>query len=86
MSVADGVVTLILPYSGYGKLILVRSGHGYVYGYGGAESVSVELGDRVENGTALGTLGFSSALQSTSMFFTVWRNNQYVDPETAPRD
>ena len=84
-SVARGVVTLVLPYSGYGKYILVRGGDGFIYGYGGAERVSVELGDRVEPGTVLGTLGFSSALQSTSLLFTVWKNNRYVDPETAPR-
>ncbi len=84
-SVTRGVVEYVGPFSSFGKLILVRGENGYLYGYAGADRVLVARGDRVEGGTTLGTVGFSPAFESAMVLFTVWRNNRYVDPETAPR-
>jgi LysM repeat protein len=84
-SVTRGVVEYVGPFSSFGKLILVRGENGYLYGYAGADRVLVEKGDRVVGGTVLGTVGFSPAFESAMVLFTVWRNNRYVDPETAPR-
>lgn len=85
ISVTSGVVEYVGPFSSFGKLILVRSTNGYLYGYAGADRVLVEPGARVATGTSLGTVGFSPAFESAMVLFTVWRNNRYVDPETAPR-
>jgi len=84
-SVTSGVVEYIGPFSSFGKLILVRSSNGYLYGYAGADRVLVVPGERVSRGTVIGTVGFSPAFDSAMVLFTVWRNNRYVDPETAPR-
>jgi len=84
-SVSRGTVEYVGPFSSFGKLILVRSDNGYLYGYAGADRVAVSAGDSVSNGTVLGTVGFSPAFDSAMVLFTVWRNNRYVDPETAPR-
>jgi murein DD-endopeptidase MepM/ murein hydrolase activator NlpD len=84
-SVTDGLVEFVGPFSSFGKLILVRSANGYLYGYAGADRVLVSRGQRVDQGTILGTVGFSPAFDSAMVLFTVWRNNRYVDPETAPR-
>jgi murein DD-endopeptidase MepM/ murein hydrolase activator NlpD len=84
-SVTRGVVEFVGPFSSFGKLILVRSENGFVYGYAGADRVLVTKDERVEPGTILGTVGFSPAFDSAMVLFTVWRNNRYVDPETAPR-
>lgn len=84
-SVTDGVVEFVGPFSSFGKLILVRSANGYLYGYAGADRLLVAEGARVEAGTVLGTVGFSPAFDSAKVLFTVWKNNRYVDPETAPR-
>lgn len=84
-SVTSGVVEYIGPFSSFGKLILVRSANGYLYGYAGADRVLVAPGERVSRGTVIGTVGFSPAFDSAMVLFTVWRNNRYVDPETAPR-
>lgn len=85
VSVAAGIVEFVGPYGAFGKLILVRSANGYLYGYAGADRVLVSNGTRVERGTILGTVGFSPAFNSAMVLFTVWRNNRYVDPESAPR-
>ena len=84
-SVTDGVVEFVGPFSSFGKLILVRSANGYLYGYAGADRVLVREGVRVAAGTVLGTVGFSPAFESAKVLFTVWKNNRYVDPQTAPR-
>ncbi len=84
-SVTSGVVEYIGPFSSFGKLILVRGSNGYLYGYAGADRVLVAPGERVARGTVIGTVGFSPAFDSAMVLFTVWRNNRYVDPETAPR-
>lgn len=84
-SVTSGVVSLVGPFTSFGKLILVRAENGYLYGYAGADRVDVVLGQRVSNGTVLGSVGVSPAFHSARVLFTVWRNNQYIDPEHAPR-
>lgn len=84
-SVTTGLVEYVGPFSSFGKLILVRGANGYLYGYAGAEEVTVSPGERIVNGTQLGTVGDSSAFDSPAVLFTVWRNNRYVDPEQAPR-
>jgi len=63
----------------------VRSENGYLYGYAGADRVDVVQGDRVINGTVLGSVGVSPAFHAARVLFTVWRNNRYIDPENAPR-
>jgi murein DD-endopeptidase MepM/ murein hydrolase activator NlpD len=84
-SVTTGVVTFVAPFTSFGKLILVRAENGYLYGYAGADRVDVQQGDRVSNGTVLGSVGVSPAFQSARVLFTVWRDNRYIDPENAPR-
>ncbi len=84
-SVTSGVVSFVGPFTSFGKLILVRAENGYLYGYAGADRVDVVLGQRVSNGTVLGSVGVSPAFHSARVLFTVWRNNQYIDPEHAPR-
>jgi murein DD-endopeptidase MepM/ murein hydrolase activator NlpD len=84
-SVTSGVVSFVGPFTSFGKLILVQGANGYLYGYAGADRVDVVQGQRVENGTVLGSVGVSPAFRSARVLFTVWRNNRYVDPESAPR-
>ncbi|MEE8441199.1 MAG: M23 family metallopeptidase [Spirochaetia bacterium] len=84
-SVTSGVVSYVGPFTSFGKVILVWAENGYLYGYAGADRVDVVQGQRVSNGTVLGSVGVSPAFRSARVFFTVWRNNRYVDPESAPR-
>lgn len=84
-SVSSGVVSLVGPYTSFGKLILVRAENGYLYGYAGADRVDVVAGQHVSNGTVLGSVGVSPAFQAARVLFTVWRDNRYIDPESAPR-
>lgn len=84
-SVTSGTVAFVSPISSFGRLVLVQGENGFLYGYAGAERLNVAVGDRVEVGTVLGSVGFSPAFDATKVLFTVWHINRYIDPNTAPR-
>lgn len=84
-SVTEGVVSFAGPFTSFGKIVLVRSEGGYLYGYAGAESLTVQAGDPVEIGSLLGSVGYSPAFDAVKVLFTVWYRNRYIDPERAPR-
>ena len=84
-SLSTGTVISAGPYRGYGQVVIVQSANGYIYVYGGCETVSVREGDRVGPGTEMGRLGIDPITQKPQLFFRVYRNNTPVDPATAPR-
>jgi murein DD-endopeptidase MepM/ murein hydrolase activator NlpD len=81
----QGTVVSAGPYRGFGKVVIVQSQGGYLYVYGGCESLSVKEGDRVVSGVELGKLGIDGVSSKPQLFFMVYRSNTPVDPVTAPR-
>jgi murein DD-endopeptidase MepM/ murein hydrolase activator NlpD len=81
----EGTVVSAGPYRGFGKVVIVQAQGGYLYVYGGCESLSVKEGDRVVPGVELGTLGIDGISSKPQLFFMVYRSNTPVDPVTAPR-
>jgi septal ring factor EnvC (AmiA/AmiB activator) len=84
-SLAQGTVISAGPYRGFGKVVIVQVTGGYLYVYGGCESLSVREGDRVKAGMELGRLGMDALSDKPQLFLLVYRNNVSVDPATAPR-
>jgi septal ring factor EnvC (AmiA/AmiB activator) len=84
-SLTQGTVVSAGPYRGFGRIAIVQSAGGYLYVYGGCESLSVKEGDAVVPGTELGKLGVDAVSEKPQLFFMVYRNNTPVDPATAPR-
>ncbi len=84
-AISTGRVVYAGPHSSFGNVVLVQTGQGYVYVYGGQESIVVEVGDSIDAGAVIGAVGFSPSEGSAALYFSVWRNNSFVDPETAPR-
>jgi septal ring factor EnvC (AmiA/AmiB activator) len=84
-SLTQGTVVSAGPYRGFGRIAIVQSTGGYLYVYGGCESLSVKEGDAVAPGTELGKLGIDAVSEKPQLFFMVYRNNIPVDPATAPR-
>ena len=82
---ARGTVLSAGPYRGFGKVAIVQVEGGYLYVYGGCESLSVKEGDRVGPGTELGKLGIDAVSNKPQLFFMVYRSNTPVDPAKAPR-
>jgi murein DD-endopeptidase MepM/ murein hydrolase activator NlpD len=84
-SLAQGTVVSAGPYRGFGRVAIVQVTGGYLYVYGGCESLSVKEGDQVGSGTELGKLGIDGVSQKPQLFFLVYRNNNPIDPSKAPR-
>lgn len=85
VAVSSGKVVWVAPYRGYGTLVMVEASNGMIYAYGGNEATYVEVGDQVEAGTVLGSLGINPIEKTAKVFFFVYKNGKPVDPATAPR-
>jgi len=84
-SIFPGTVVSAGPYRGFGRVAIVKSEEGYLYVYGGCESLLVKAGDTVASGTELGRLGIDAVSGKPELFFMVYRDNKAVDPSLAPR-
>jgi septal ring factor EnvC (AmiA/AmiB activator) len=84
-SLSRGTVISAGPYRGFGKVAIVQMTGGYLYVYGGCESLSVREGDRVVPGAEIGRLGLDGAASKPQLFLMVYKNNTPIDPAKAPR-
>jgi murein DD-endopeptidase MepM/ murein hydrolase activator NlpD len=84
-AVAAGTVSSAGPYRGYGNVVFVLS-RGYIYVYGGNESISVRAGDQIVAGQELGKVGMDSNQGGPAAYFLVFKSGAAVDPASAPRD
>ncbi len=82
-AVSAGRVTFVGPYAGFGTVVIVEAPNGYVYVYGGHREVEVSVGEQVERGAPLGTVG--TVESEYEVHFSVWQDDSPVDPEDAPR-
>jgi murein DD-endopeptidase MepM/ murein hydrolase activator NlpD len=84
-SLTQGTVVSAGPYRGFGRVAIVQVAGGYLYVYGGCESLTVKEGDRVAPGTELGKLGIDAVSKKPQLFFLVYQSNTPIDPAKAPR-
>jgi murein DD-endopeptidase MepM/ murein hydrolase activator NlpD len=85
ISLTRGTVLSAGPYRGFGRVVIVQVDGGYLYVYGGLESLSIKEGDRVGPGAELGKLGVDAVSNKPQLFFMVYRSNAPLDPAKAPR-
>jgi murein DD-endopeptidase MepM/ murein hydrolase activator NlpD len=84
-SLTQGTVISAGPYRGFGRVAIVRAAGGYLYVYGGCESLSVKEGDRIRSGMEIGKLGIDAVSGKPQLFFLVFLKDTPVDPSSAPR-
>ena len=84
-SLTRGTVLSAGPYRGFGRVVIIQVDGGYLYVYGGCESLSVKEGDKVGPGAELGKLGIDALSDKPQLFFMVYKSNTPVDPAKAPR-
>jgi murein DD-endopeptidase MepM/ murein hydrolase activator NlpD len=80
MAVAAGVVTWAGERSGFGKLIEINHGDGYVTRYGHNERTLVSVGQTVKRGDPVGLMGSTGRSTGPHVHFEVLRNGRQVDP------
>ena len=84
-SLTQGSVVSAGPWRKFGRVVIVETAGGYYYMYGGCETITVNVGDRITPGMELGRLGINTVSEKPQLFFMVFRNETPMDPAIAPR-
>lgn len=80
LAAADGVVSYAGRDKGYGKLVEVTHGNGYVTRYAHNASLLVEAGQTVRRGDSLALMGSTGRSTGTHLHFEVLRDGRPVNP------
>jgi murein DD-endopeptidase MepM/ murein hydrolase activator NlpD len=80
IAVGDGVVTYSGDRYGFGNMVEIKHGNGYVTRYAHNQANMVAVGDRVEQGQTIALLGSTGRSTGPHVHFEVWRNGKAVDP------
>ena len=79
-AVADGVVSFIGQRTGYGNVVEVDHGHGYVTRYAHNSQLLKQVGDLVRAGTEIAKAGSTGRSTGAHGHLEVWKDGAYVNP------
>lgn len=80
VAVAGGVVTHAGKRSGYGLMVEITHGDGFVTRYGHHAEILVSVGDVVKPREVIGKMGSSGRSTGPHVHFEVLKNGKHVDP------
>ncbi len=80
LAVASGIVTEAGPRAGYGLMVEINHGNGYVTRYGHSQRVFARLGQKVEKGQKIASMGSSGRSTGPHVHFEVLLNGYVVNP------
>ena len=80
-AVADGEVVYSDWLQGFGMLVIVDHGDGYMTLYGGNRSVATTRGTWVESGATIATVGNSGGQNTSGLYFEIRHNAVALDPQ-----
>ncbi|WP_305806295.1 peptidoglycan DD-metalloendopeptidase family protein [Stenotrophomonas sp. YIM B06876] len=81
-AVADGTVVFSDWMTGYGMILIVDHGNGYMSLYAHNDALLRDAGARVRRGEAVAKVGNSGGQGTPALYFELRRNGQPVDPTT----
>jgi len=81
LAVADGVVSWAGERTGYGRLVEIRHGNGYVTRYGHSKQTLVKAGDTVNKGEAIALMGSTGRSTGPHVHIEVIHNGTQVNPD-----
>ncbi|WP_433853325.1 murein hydrolase activator EnvC family protein [Stenotrophomonas nitritireducens] len=81
-AVADGTVVFSDWMTGYGMILIVDHGNGYMSLYAHNDTLLRDAGARVRRGDAVARVGNSGGQGVAALYFELRRNGQPVDPST----
>ncbi len=79
-AVASGRVIFARWLAGYGLLIIINHGSGYMTLYGRNQQVDVNVGDYVKPGEVIATAGKSGGFDHTALYFSIRHNTTALNP------
>jgi murein DD-endopeptidase MepM/ murein hydrolase activator NlpD len=79
-AVAPGVITFAGEKSGYGQVVEINHGNGYITRYAHNSRLLVKVGDRVAKGSVVSQVGSSGRSTGPHLHFEVLKNGQQINP------
>ena len=86
IAVSDGVVSWSGDRYGFGNLVEIKHGNGYVTRYAHNQDLLVAVGDQVGQGETIALMGSTGRSTGPHVHFEVWHNGKAVDPAKYVRD
>src|SRR5690606_38668804 len=80
LAVGDGVVSFSGRRSGYGKVVEVDHGNGYVTRYAHNSRLVVQVGDLVRSGQEIAKAGSTGRSTGAHVHFEVWQEGRVLNP------
>ena len=80
IAVASGVVTWASERYGYGQMVEINHGSGYMTRYAHNKNNKVEVGDIVKKGQVIALMGSSGRSTGPHVHFEVYKHGRPVDP------
>ena len=80
LAVANGVVTFAGVRNGYGNVIEIDHGNGYVTRYAHNSRLTAQVGDLVRRGQEVAKAGSTGRSTGAHVHFEVWENGAVVNP------
>lgn len=79
-AIDNGKVVFSQWLQGYGLLLIIDHGHGYMSLYGRNNSLYKKVGDVVQRGDLIATVGTSGGFSKSSLYFAIRHNGDPVNP------
>lgn len=82
-SAENGVVAYVgNELKGFGNLLLIKHGDGYISAYGHLDGIQVKRGDQITKGQVVGTVGATGAVRNPQLHFELRKGTKAFDPMT----
>lgn len=81
-AVASGRVIFAKWMAGYGLLLILNHGNGYMSLYGRNQNINVNVGDTVKAGDTIATVGDSGGFPQSALYFSLRHNTTVLNPGT----
>ena len=79
-SIASGIVTWSGPNQGYGNMVEISHGNGYITRYAHNKENLVNVGERVAKGQMIAIMGSTGRSTGAHVHFEVVRNGRHINP------
>jgi murein DD-endopeptidase MepM/ murein hydrolase activator NlpD len=80
VAVASGVVTYAKDRFGYGRVVEINHGNGYVTRYAHNQKLLVQVGDTVKKGQPIALIGSTGRSTGPHLHFEVLKQGRQIDP------
>ena len=80
LAVADGVISYVGKRSGYGNVVEIDHGNGYMTRYAHNQENLAKLGQRIRSGDLIAKMGSTGRSTGSHVHFEVWKDDRPVNP------